>query len=96
MAGEQDIRIYYYLGVCHLVQHRLDEAYYLFKRALEAYPDFADAQYALDVFQGEKKEYAKALGYFEKALSLYLARKNGIPMHWIRRIKWGINAGSIF
>jgi len=54
-----------------------DEAYIYLSRALEAYPDFADAQYAFDVFSGEER-VRQSSWLFEKALSLYPGKKDGI------------------
>ena len=53
-----------------MLTDRLDEAYRLYKRAIELSPDFLQGWYHLGYINIKREKYAEALDYLDKAIEL--------------------------
>jgi len=61
---------YYGLGVAHLNENQIQQAYIEFQKAVEADPKNKDAHYALGHVHFQKENYTDAIAAFRKALAL--------------------------
>ena len=61
---------YYNIGVVYYGEKKYDDAKAQFNKAIEIYPDFAEAYYSLGVVHNSETNYDKAAEAFSKAIQI--------------------------